>query len=88
METFNISELALFLDVTRQTIYRWKNTGRLPDPITNKGYHVEWLKSDIELWVESTHAGKYKKLSDRVVLKRILEEFESIRRLLNRLEIE
>ncbi len=53
-EFYNVSSLAAYLGVTRETIRRWIKSGRLPEPITISPIVRRWRKSEIHAWL-ATH---------------------------------
>jgi len=49
-----VSELAKFLGVAPSTIYRWLDSGKLPQPFDLGDAAVRWRKSEIEDWLEDS----------------------------------
>jgi prophage regulatory protein len=49
-----VSELAKFLGVAPSTIYRWLDTGKLPQPYEIGDAAVRWRMSEINQWLEES----------------------------------
>ena len=49
-----VSELAKFLGVAPSTIYRWLDTGKLPQPYEIGDAAVRWRMSEINQWLEKS----------------------------------
>jgi excisionase family DNA binding protein len=47
----NAQQLAMILDVSQRTIWRLRDTGRLPRPIRIGGA-VRWRRADVEKWID------------------------------------
>lgn len=47
-----VSELAKFLGVAPSTIYRWLESGKLPQPYALGESAVRWRMREIEEWLE------------------------------------
>lgn len=47
-----VRNLCEMLDVARTTIYRLKDSGRLPQPL-KLGGSVKWRKDEIDAWVDA-----------------------------------
>lgn len=52
---WTIEELAMFLGVPRQTIYRWNHTGDGPPPL-KVGRHCRYRRLDVERWLDTISA--------------------------------
>ena len=50
--TYNVQQLAQFLNISRDTIYRMRDSGELPPTIPMQRRIVRWQVKDIELWFE------------------------------------
>ena len=49
-----VSELAKFLGVAPSTIYRWLDSGKLPQPYEICDAAVRWRMSEINQWLEES----------------------------------
>jgi prophage regulatory protein len=49
-----VSELAKFLGVAPSTIYRWLDSGKLPQPYEIGDAAVRWRMSEINQWLEES----------------------------------
>lgn len=50
-----VDDLAQYLSVPRQTIYRWNHTGDGPPPL-KVGRHRRYRRRDVERWLERRSA--------------------------------
>jgi excisionase family DNA binding protein len=48
-----LAELAEYLRVPKETIYRWRKRGRGPGGF-RMGRHVRFRRSEVEAWLETT----------------------------------
>lgn len=50
MELLNVTELAALTKLGPRTVWRFRDEGRLPAPVT-LGRCIRWRRSDIEGWI-------------------------------------
>ena len=51
-KAYSVADLAKLLGVSRDTIYRMRNSRELPDTIPTERRLIRWTVEDIELWFD------------------------------------
>ena len=60
-------ELAKMLGVTRQTIYLWRQAGRLPQPIRLGRRVIRWPEDEIRQWIRQPRFGRISVIHPRAI---------------------
>jgi len=52
MQLLDVNEIAKRLGCSPRTVWRFRDTGRMPAPIKIAGF-VRWKETDIDAWIEA-----------------------------------